>query len=58
MAGAGAALTACGKEDLSTPLVTKSTQTSLPVVATQPPSQAVIADGNADPLKPRMIREK
>jgi hypothetical protein len=46
MAGAGAALTACGKEVLSTPLVTKSTQTSLPVTSTQPPTQAVIADGN------------
>jgi uncharacterized protein (DUF362 family) len=47
MAGAGAALTACGKEVLSTPLVTKSTQTGLPVSSTLSSTQAVIPGGNA-----------
>ena len=47
MAGAGAALTACGNEVLSTPLVIKPTQTSLPVTSAQAPTQAVIPGGNA-----------
>ncbi len=46
MAGAGAALTACGKSDLSSPVLTTSTQTSLPVNLTQPPAQTVVPDGN------------
>jgi uncharacterized protein (DUF362 family) len=45
MAGAGAALTACAKNDLSTPVLTTSTQTSLPVASTQLPAQTVVADG-------------
>ena len=39
MAGAGVALTACAKNDLPTPVLPTSTQTSLPVASTQSPTQ-------------------
>lgn len=39
MAGAGAALTACVKNDLPTPVLSTSTQTSLPVASTLSPTQ-------------------
>ena len=39
MAGAGAALTACAKNDLPTPVLSNSTQTSLPVASTLSPTQ-------------------
>jgi uncharacterized protein (DUF362 family) len=39
MAGAGAALSACSKNDLPTPVLSSSTQTSLPVTSTLSPTQ-------------------
>ncbi len=47
ISGAGAALTACGKNNLSSPVLTSSTQTSFPINSTQPPAQTAVPGGNA-----------
>ena len=45
MAGAGAALTTCAKEDLPTPVVSTLTQTRLPVASTLPSTQPASSVG-------------
>ena len=45
MAGAGAALTTCAKEDLPIPAVSTSTQTRLPVASTLPSTQSASSVG-------------
>jgi len=46
MAGAGVALTGCAKSDLPSPILTNSTQTSLPVISTSSPTQTIAPAGN------------